>query len=229
MALKTPAMMTGGASNMIRLSMVFLCGLAAFAQNNVVVDNEHVRVLKVTSQPHRKTRLHEHKMNRVMIYLNPGRQVTEFQDGRKVNLQWKAGEALWSPAGGMHTAETVSDAPVTIVEIELKNKGTSAKAGGAALDPVRVDPKRYHVEFENDQVRVVRVKLGPKQSIPMHEHTLFRVSTNLTAQHFQVTGADGKAVHVEHVPGDASWGVPSKHKEENLSDQPFEAVMVELK
>jgi hypothetical protein len=39
-----------------------------------------------------------------------------------------------------------------------------------AQDPVKVDPKHYKVEFENDQVRVLRVHLGPKESIPLHEH-----------------------------------------------------------
>ena len=199
------------------------------AQNNVVLENEHVRVLKVTSQPHRKTRLHEHKMNRVMIYLQPGRQVTAFQGGTNKNLEWKAGEALWSPAAGMHTAETVSESPVTIVEIELKNKGTSAKAGAIPLDPVRIDPKRYRVEFENDQVRVVRVSLGGKQSIPMHEHALYRVTTNLTPQNFKVTGADDSVAAVQRGAGEVAWGTPSKHMEENLSAEPFEAIMVELK
>jgi hypothetical protein len=30
-----------------------------------------------------------------------------------------------------------------------------------AEDPVKVDPKHYKVEFENDRVRVVRIKYGP--------------------------------------------------------------------
>jgi hypothetical protein len=39
-----------------------------------------------------------------------------------------------------------------------------------AQDPVKVAPKHYKVEFENEQVRVLRVHLGPKESMPMHEH-----------------------------------------------------------
>ena len=41
----------------------------------------------------------------------------------------------------MHITEITSDQPVTIVELELKNAGTSAKAGSQALDPLKVDPK----------------------------------------------------------------------------------------
>ncbi len=41
---------------------------------------------------------------------------------------------------------------------------------GKAQDPVKVDPKHNKVEFENDQVRVLRTHVTPKESIPMHEH-----------------------------------------------------------
>jgi len=99
----------------------------------------------------------------------------------------------------------------------------------SAMDPLKVDPKHYKVEFENDQVRVVRVKIGAHESAPMHEHSLNRVVTYLTDQDFQVTSADGKVEHVQHKAGDASWGLPAKHKEENLSAKPFEVVVVELK
>ncbi len=43
------------------------------------IDNDQIRVLDVTVQPHEKTRLHEHKINRVMIYLDEGAQHFEYQ------------------------------------------------------------------------------------------------------------------------------------------------------
>src|SRR5216684_2803592 len=125
------------------------------------IDNDQVKVLQVLVEPHQKTRLHEHTVNRVMIYLQPGRQNFSYQDGKKIVLSWKAGEAKWSPASGMHVAEISTDNPVTIVEIELKKPGGTAKTVAGALDQVKVDPKHYSVEFENDQVRVLRVKIGP--------------------------------------------------------------------
>jgi hypothetical protein len=44
-----------------------------------------------------------------------------------------------------------------------------------------------------------------------------------------VTSSDGKVETVEHKAGEASWGGPAKHQEQNLSAKPFEAVVVELK
>ena len=194
-----------------------------------VVENDQVKVLSVDVAPHQKTRLHDHKVNRVMIYLQPGMQRIDYQAGKKTVLNWEAGEAKWSPASGMHIAEITSDQPVTIVEIELKNAGTTAKAGSQALDPLKVDPKHYKMEFENAQVRVFRVKLGPKESIPLHEHALNRVVTYLTSQKVKITTPDGKSEISQHQPGDASWGGPAKHTEENLNDSLMEALVVELK
>ena len=59
-----------------------------------------------------------------MIYLQPGKQTIDYQDGKKAVLSWVAGEAKWSPASGMHIAEITSDQLVTIVEVELKNAGS---------------------------------------------------------------------------------------------------------
>ncbi|MBI4902974.1 MAG: hypothetical protein HY820_05020 [Acidobacteria bacterium] len=213
----------------LKLIPFALLATGLIAQSPVIVENDQVRVLKVTAQPNNKTRLHEHKMNRVMVYLQPGEQNTDYQDGRRVVTNWKAGEALWSPSGGMHIAEIFSAGPVTIAEIELKNKGTSTKAGASPLDPVSVDPKHYKVEMENDQVRVLRVKIGAKESVPSHEHVLNRVVVYITDQEFKVTSTDGKVDLPKHKAGDVVFSGAAKHKEENTASEPFEVLVVELK
>lgn len=40
-----------------------------------------------------------------------------------------------------------------------------------AQDAAKVDPKHYKVEFENDQVRVLRITYGPGEKSSMHSHT----------------------------------------------------------
>jgi uncharacterized RmlC-like cupin family protein len=206
-----------------------LLAQAAPEPRGVPVENDSVKVIKVHENSHRKTKLHQHSVNRVMIYLTPGKQNIDYQDGKKVVLNFKAGEALWSPKGGMHEAEIVSDQPVTIVEVELKKPASGAKLTPSKLDPLKIDKKHYSVDWENDQVRVVRVKIGAHETAPMHEHLLNRVVTYVTDQDFQVTTADGKVEHVQHKAGDVSWGGHVQHKEENVSDKPFEVIVVELK
>jgi uncharacterized RmlC-like cupin family protein len=200
-----------------------------FAQSAPPIDNDQAHVVIAHDQAHAKGKLHEHKLNRVMVYLTAGRQDFVSADGKSSTLTFKAGDVKWSPASGMHTSEIVSDATVTIVEVEVKKSGDPAKKVTTALDPPTIDPKHYKVEFENSQVRVVRVKFPAHQGAPMHEHQLNRVVIYLTDQNTRLTTADGKVEMATHKAGEASWGGPAQHKEDNLSDSPFEAIVVELK
>ncbi|MBY0503613.1 MAG: hypothetical protein K2X03_06880 [Bryobacteraceae bacterium] len=208
------------------LALVFALTLSA-QDRSVPIDNDQVKVLKVTQAPHIKTKLHKHDMNRVMIYLQAGKQTIAYQGANTAHLNWKAGEALWSPKSGMHIAEITSDNPVTIVELELKNAGR--KVTMPAKDPLKVAPAQYKLEMENDQVRVLRSRVGPKGSIPQHEHGLNRVVVFLTDQDFKITKADGTVDMLKHKAGDVTWSGPVTHKEENLSDKPFEILIVEIK
>jgi hypothetical protein len=116
-----------------------------------------------------------------------------------------------------------------MVEVEVKKPGDPSKKVTTPLDPVKVDGKDYKVEFENDQVRVLRVKFGPHQGAPMHEHQLNRVVVYLTDQNTRLTSPEGKVETTAHKAGEYRWGGPTKHKEENLLDTPFEGIVVEFK
>jgi hypothetical protein len=98
-----------------------------------------------------------------------------------------------------------------------------------ALDPLRVDPKDFKLEFENSQVRVIRVKIGLRQSVPMHEYVLNRVVFYFTDQNVRETSPEGKVTVTRHKAGDYIWDGPSKYTVDNLNDQPLEALVVELK
>ena len=129
----------------------------------------------------------------------------------------------------MHVSEITSDQPVTVVEVELKKPAGTAGKVNAALDPVKVDPKDYKVEFENSQVRVVRVKIGAHQKVPLHEHVLNRVVVYLTDQNGSMTTPDGKTEIAQHKAGEVSWGGPNQASGREPPDGPFEAVVVEFK
>jgi hypothetical protein len=219
------------------IPILFSIGLAAaafavdiaVAPSATIFENDQVKVVRALEKAHVKGGFHEHKMNRVMIYLQPGRQQFEYQDGRKPAVfEYQAGEVKWSPSEGMHRPEVVTNEPFNIIEIELKKPGTGKKIM-AKLDPTKIDPRNYKVEFENDQVRVIRARMGPHESVPMHEHSLSRVTVFLTDQNILSTEPDGKTATGQHKAGDAIWSTPTTHKEQNLNDKPFEVVAVEIK
>ncbi len=59
----------------------------------VLFENDQVKVIRALEKPHVAGKFHDHKLNRVMIYLQPGLQKFEYQDGRKPEIfTFRAGE-----------------------------------------------------------------------------------------------------------------------------------------
>ena len=104
-----------------------------------------------------------------------------------------------------------------------------ALAGPArAQDSTVVDSKHYKVEFENDQVRVVRITYGPHEKSVMHAHPA-NVAVFLTDGQARFTLPDGTTQDVPVKAGTTQWDPGGKHLPENTGDKAFEVVLVELK
>jgi quercetin dioxygenase-like cupin family protein len=197
------------------LAIFSVVGLWGQAASNVKIDSPQARVLVVTEQPHHPSALHEHPLNRVMIYLGDGQLKRTTPDGKAQKSEYKAGQVVWSPAEGPHISENITDHPFQIVEIEVKNK-PQAQTAMSAIDPLKADPKHYSLEFENDQVRVLRVRFGPHEKGVLHEHKLNHIVVYLTDQ------AKGKA-------GEVRLDEAMTHTEENPLDHAVERIAIDLK
>ena len=97
-----------------------------------------------------------------------------------------------------------------------------------AQSAVKADPKHYTVEFENDQIRVLRVNYGPHEKSVMHEHPA-NFAVFLTDGTAKFTMPDGQVVEVPFKAGTTQWDAGGKHLPENVGDKPFEVLVVELK
>jgi len=103
-----------------------------------------------------------------------------------------------------------------------------AVSAALAQDPVKVDPNHYKVEFENAQVRVLRIHYGAHEKSVMHYHPA-SVAVFLTDVHGKFTYPDGKSEAAEGKAGDTRWSKAGKHLPENTGDNAFDLVLVELK
>ena len=101
-------------------------------------------------------------------------------------------------------------------------------APALAQDAVKVDSKHYKVEFENDQVRVLRIMYGPHEKSVMHGHPA-NVAVFLTDGQGKFTLPDGKTQDVPFKAGTTQWDGGGKHLPENTGDKAFELIVVELK
>jgi quercetin dioxygenase-like cupin family protein len=101
-------------------------------------------------------------------------------------------------------------------------------ASASAQDPIKVEPKHYKLDFENEKVQVVSVHYGPHEKSSLHEHP-GGVVVSLTEGHLRFTDENGKTREAYAKPGEVRWYAPFKHRVENLSDTAYDAVYIGIK
>jgi len=195
----------------------------------VVADNEHARVLRITYGPGEKSVLHEHP-DAVAVMLTDHHVRFHRPGGASDEVQAKAGAVLWTP-GGPHMPVNLSVDPLEVILVELKPGGGKGLGGiDPAFDPVKLSPEHYKLELENERVRVVRIRYGPGHRSELHMHGA-RVGVWLTDARLRHYDPDGKPGELEvYQAGQAGFGGEVvKHSGENLGEEFFEVILVELK
>lgn len=111
----------------------------------------------------------------------------------------------------------------------------AAPATAQDQDPLKLLPKNYQLELENDYVRVIHVKYGAHEKTPMHAHPVSDpvLIVALTDENIKFTLPDERVIVSNRKPGEALWfeganRIP-KHAVENLSDKAFEGLRIEIK
>ena len=98
----------------------------------------------------------------------------------------------------------------------------------SAQDAAKVDPTHYTVVSENDQVRILKVHYGPHEKSVMHSHP-GGVVVFLNGGKMKFNYPDGKSEVIEMQPGEARYTPSTVHLPESDSDQPMDAIVVEVK
>ena len=194
------------------------------AHHKVEFENDQVRVVRYVIPPGDKTANHSHP-NNVNIFLADANGKITTPDGKTAELHGKAGAVAWrGPI--THVVENTGDKPIEGILVEPKKPSSALPAG--ALDVVAADPTHSKVEFENDQVRVIRYHFDPGDKSPMHGHP-DNVQVLLTDSNANVTTPDGKTAPISGKAGEAHWRQAGQHWVQNTGDKAFEGILVEMK
>ena len=84
----------------------------------VVLDNAHVRVIRVVAKPGEKVAMHSHPAT-IVYSLTGGKSKFTFADGKTEERELKAGQAIWSDAD-THSNENIGTTETRVLVIELK-------------------------------------------------------------------------------------------------------------
>jgi hypothetical protein len=93
------------------------------------------------------------------------------------------------------------------------------------------DPEHYKLEFENEFVRVIRCRIPGRDKVKMHNHPVGSVVIFMTDQNLHQTLESGKTEEAHNKAGHVLWanGSRSQHMGENVTDQMYEYIRVDVK
>ena len=106
---------------------------------------------------------------------------------------------------------------------------TAVTAGGVPQSHI-ASPEVYKVLAEDQQMRVIRATWQPGQRDAMHSHPRL-AAYSLTDCRFRIYRADGSSVVKSFRANDGARvkGPTKKHSFENISEQPCQTLLVEIK
>jgi len=189
---------------------------------HVVLENDVVRVLRVSVAPGQKTVMHEHPDNAVVLLASSKMRFTG-ADGASQEIDSKAGDAMWSPAG-KHFGENTGSTPIDAVIVELKGHA----APTATIPASRPDTTLTQL-IDNPRVRAVRATLQPAFQEPADTvHDFDQVVVALGPADISLS-VNGKT-RTQWKAGDAEFiGRGVKHQSKNTGQKPVDVFILAIK
>jgi hypothetical protein len=92
--------------------------------------------------------------------------------------------------------------------------------------PLAAGPVDAKIEFENDAVVVLRIRMAPHEQTPMHDIASARLVVWLTDAHLRDTHADGTTSETRRHAGEFDWVPVQRHAGENLAAKPLEFLAI---
>lgn len=94
-------------------------------QFEVILENEHVRVVRYRLDPGEKDSWHTHPA-KVSVVVAGGTLLITTADGEEIEVVEEAGSASWMARLGRHFATNIGSSPVHIILIEVKSAGEAS-------------------------------------------------------------------------------------------------------
>ncbi len=183
--------------------------------HHLVLENNYVRVFRVSVPAHEATLLHQHDVPYVFVSLGPAEVINAVAGKPEARIVMTDGQVGYSPGHFAHIARNESDAPFNNVTIELlKPQGephnlcaqivTGGAAASCGITPADKE-KSYFIEpqFETAEITVDQIQIGPnagKVGIFPQTDTLL-VALNESEIQIDVEGQPAKTVG----PGEVIW------------------------
>jgi hypothetical protein len=193
------------------------------ARYSVLNENAVAQIIRVTFAAGARSVMHSQPAGCSIFYKDAKLKMTS-PAGEVRTREYRAGDVSCGDAG-IYLPENVGG-DTEWVQVHLKNrkwfdpvqtgKSLVYPARIRAPDPIDVDPTHYFVQFENDVVRLARIKVPGGVKTPMHAHLAYCIVEIRDME----TGVKA---------GDSSCGNAMAHESPNNAKSVNEAITIEFK
>jgi quercetin dioxygenase-like cupin family protein len=193
------------------------------ARYSVLNENDVAQMIRVKYQAGAKSVMHSHPAGCAIFYKDATLKVTS-STGEVRTHEYRAGDVSCGDASS-HMLENLGR-DTEFIQVHLKNRTTfdHLQTGRSlvyparitAPDPIDADPAHYFVQFENDLVRLARIKVPGGVKTPMHAHLAYCIVEIRDME----TGVKA---------GDSSCGNAMAHESPNNATSVNEAITIEFK
>ena len=193
------------------------------ARYSVLSENAVAQIIRVKYQAGAKSVMHSHPAGCAIFYKDATLKTTS-STGEVRTHEYRAGDVSCGDANS-HILENAGK-DTEFIQVHLKNRKTfdHVQTGRSlvyparikAPDPIDADPAHYFVQFENDVVRLARIKVPGGVKTPMHAHLAYCIVEIRDME----TGVKA---------GDSSCGNAMAHESPNNAKSVNEAITIEFK
>ncbi len=193
------------------------------ARYSVLYENEIAQMIRVTYPAGARSAMHSHPAGCAIFYKDATLKTT-LSTGDVRTDEYRAGDVSCGDAYS-HIAENAGR-DTEFVQLHLRNRKTfdHLQTGRSlvyparitAPDPIDADPAHYVVQFENDVVRLARIRVPGGVKTPMHAHLAYCIVEIRDME----TGVRA---------GDSSCGDAMAHESLNNARSVNEAITIEFK
>jgi quercetin dioxygenase-like cupin family protein len=193
------------------------------ARYSVLYENDVAMMIRVKYPAGARSVMHSHPAGCAIFYKDATLKAT-LPTGEVRTHEYRAGDVSCGDAYS-HMAENVGR-DTEFMQVHLKNRKTfdHLQTGRSlvypprikAPDPIDADPAHYFVQFENDVVRLARIKVPGGVKTPMHAHLAYCIVEIRDME----TGVKA---------GDSSCGNAMAHESPNNAKSVNEAITIEFK
>jgi hypothetical protein len=194
------------------------------------LDNKRVAVLRYRIAAQQELALPKLNKESLIVFLQ-GQSVKRTSDkGTSESFEATPRGVLWDRGGVAYSLWNLSDSPVELLVIELKDSYAIAqmRVPYSERDPLNLDPTHFRELFQNEHVRVLQMHLGPREGTTESQFA-DRLEIALSNMRATDTDAGGKTGELLRDAGSVSWEKAKMHSMVNVDERPLDSVIVELR